>query len=192
MQLKISFVIIIKQSFKVLAIGCSVFINKLWYWLQCLIICKGLLFFPSLERCSHSDTGGGKENNPGSSLFRGLNTPNHVLMSFVFKILYYPTVTFQDCALWLLFLRKVLGWRLGAQAGSASLLTFCLIGTEKSLKGSFQNSRVKSSSPKLFIRSEKCLLSSLRESYGAGNHKGVTEGSYSAQCGSEAPAQQEF
>lgn len=77
---------------------------------------------------------GGKENNPNFSLSGRLNISNHILMSFVFEILYYPSVTFHDCALWLLFLRKVLGWRSGEQAGSASLLTFCLIGTEKSLK----------------------------------------------------------
>lgn len=65
---------------------------------------------------------------------------------------------------------------LGAQAGSAPLLTFCLPGTEKSLKESFQNSELK-------VHPQSCSSGATSENYGAGTHKGVTEGSFSAQGG---------
>lgn len=60
-------------------------------------------------------------------------------MSFVLKILYYPSIS----GLCPLAPVPEESAGLGAQAGAASVLPFCLLGTEKSLQESFQNSELK-------------------------------------------------
>lgn len=63
---------------------------------------------------------GRMENNPNFSLSRRLNISNYILMSFVFEILYYPSVTFHDCAL----LASVPEESAGLEVGSTGRVSF--------------------------------------------------------------------